>query len=848
MLSFEDLFTKPRKAARSFGELLPWFGMIAPGLVLCQDGSVLAAFAYEGDDVEGREDVEIDHRIDLLQTAFKTLNDRCTLWTVQERRFTGGYQKNEFSNPVASLIDAQWEAACKQRRNAKLTQRMFLSYNFPNKSEALFEALRAELIENDGQVFKSFGGLLRRRLSEKGAVARVRGQLGEIVYEFEKVLASFSGVVERSMGFRRLESSEFLGELYARANLASAPGPVTPPERLSYLNTALATDSVERQHDQIKFKGPTKTAYVAALSTTGTPPEAHSRQIDQIMGIDCEYVLVQCFRFLDRQPAEKAIQDAEMFYRSEVKSVVTRVAERLFDMESDKVNTGNLHLAEDAQDALVELTVGDVAYGYYNMTLLALGDTPRQAESAVDLLASSLRANGYTIVRERHGLLAALLSTFPGNASATLRWRLASTANLADLAPIRTISPGEPTHPLFSRVLGRDVPALCRFVTPHGVAFDFNPHEGDLGHTVVIGGSGSGKTSLLTLLISQFQKYTPSQTYIFDKDHSLMMATVLLGGKHIDMGRAGTARAMNPVRVMMENGDDARLRMWIEILVGADGNAVSGAESTTINGAIQALRRSPASGWKLSAIYALIAGQDQALAYKLGSYVDLSELDGGYGGVGSHSSYFDNAEDDFSLTHIVGMECGGILDDKKVASPFMDYAFYCIERSLDGATPTLIYVEEAWYMLSNPAFASKMEDWLRTFRKKRAFIVFATQALDEIARLPNIGSFLSNIPTQIFLPSMKSNVHEQAGLYRDLFGTTEAQMELLAHAIPKRDYLLVRPTVTRLVNTQMPTALIAINEATIQESKRRQVMEYAREGGPEWQMNFLREVLNVNVE
>ncbi len=178
----------------------------------------------------------------------------------------------------------------------------------------------------------------------------------------------------------------------------------------------------------------------------------------------------------------------------------------------------------------------------------------------------------------------------------------------------------------------------------------------------------------------------------------------------------------------------------------------------------------------------------------------------------------------------------------------MDYAFYCIERSLDGATPTLIYVEEAWYMLSNPAFASKMEDWLRTFRKKRAFIVFATQALDEIARLPNIGSFLSNIPTQIFLPSMKSNVHEQAGLYRDLFGTTEAQMELLAHAIPKRDYLLVRPTVTRLVNTQMPTALIAINEATIQESKRRQVMEYAREGGPEWQMNFLREVLNVKVE
>jgi type IV secretion/conjugal transfer VirB4 family ATPase len=847
MLSFDELFTKPRKYATSFAELLPWFGLISPGMVLCKDGSVLAGFTFEGDDVEGREDVEIDHRIDMLQTSLRTLNDRCTLWTIQERRFTNGYLHNDFSNPIARVIDQQWEQACGQRRNARLRQCMFLSYNFPNKSEAFFEALRAEMVENDGQVIKAFSGLVKRRLSEKGAIARVRGQLAEIAHEFEKVLIAFSGVVEKSMGFRRLEDEELLGELYARANLASAKGPVNPPMGLSYLNTLLATDTVERQHDVVKFKGLTKTTYVAALSTTGTPPQAHSHHMDQLMGLDCEYVLVQCFRFLDRLPAEKAIQDAEMFYRSEVKSVVTRVAERLFDMESDKVNTGNLHLAEDAQQALVELTAGDVAYGYYNMTLLALGDTPRQAEAAVDLLGSSLRANGYTVVRERHGLLSALLSSFPGNADSTLRWKLASTANIADLAPMRTISQGETNHPLFSRLLGYNVPPLCRFLTPYGITFDFNPHEGDLGHTIVIGGSGSGKTSLLTLLIAQFQKYTPSQTFIFDKDHSLMMATVLLGGKHIDMGRTGKSRAMNPVRVMMENNDDARLRMWIEVLITADGNTVSGTESTTINSAIQGLRRSPPSGWKLSAIYALIAGQDHDLALKLSTYVDRSDEEIGAGLAGSHASYFDNFEDDFALTNIVGMECGGVLDDPKVASPFMDYAFYCIERSLDGSTPTLIYVEEAWYMLSNPAFVSKMEDWLRTFRKKRAFVVFATQSLDEISRLPNIGSIITNVPTQIFLPSVKSSVHEQAEMFRKLFGTTDAQMQLLAQAIPKRDYLLVRPSVTRLVNTQMPAALIAINEATIQEAKREQLAEYSHAGGPDWQLNFLREVLHVKV-
>jgi type IV secretion system protein TrbE len=289
-------------------------------------------------------------------------------------------------------------------------------------------------------------------------------------------------------------------------NLASAGGPVDPPEldQLAYLNSLLATDDVDRQHDLFRFRGPSKTVWVGALSTTGTPKSAHSSQVDNLMALDCEYVLCQCFRVLDRVPAEKDIQDAEMFYRSEVKSVVTRVAERLFDVVSDKVNTGNLTLADDAQEALVELTTGDVAYGYYNMTVLALGDTQRQAEAAVDLLSSTLRAGGYTVLRERQGLLSAILTTFAGSSNATLRWKLTSTANIADLAPIRTISTGESTHPLFSRILKREVPPLCRFVTPYGVTYDFNPHEGDLGHTAVVGGSGAGKTTLLTLLIAQF--------------------------------------------------------------------------------------------------------------------------------------------------------------------------------------------------------------------------------------------------------------------------------------------------------------------------------------------------------
>lgn len=846
MVSLEDLFTKPRKAARSYAELIPWFALVDSGIVLCQDGSLLAGFTFDGTDVEGKEDFESDNKINQLQTALRTLNDRITLWTVQERRFVSGYPRGDFANPVAEAIDRQWEKHCSYRRNAHIRQTMYIGFSYPSKTEALFENLQTEIQESNGQFFSSLGRVLKRRMSERSAIESVRGRLNSMVGEFEKILESFAAIVELNLGFRRLRDEHFLGELFSRANLASKPGPVSL-QKLAYLNTSLSADTVIRRNDQLEFKGVSSSTFVAALSATSFPPAAYSGHIDQLMGVDCEYALVQCYKFLDRSTAEKAIQDAEQFFRNEVKSVMTKVFERMTEQETDKVNTGNLHLAEDAQQALVEMTAGDVSYGHYNMTILAMGKSGKEADDAADRIASTLRTNGFALLRERQGIISAMLTTTPGSSKATLRWKLASTANLADLAPIRTISNGESTHPLFSKMAGRDLPPLARFMTPHGIPYDYNPHELDLGHTAIIGGAGAGKTSLMTLFISQFQKYQPAQTFIFDKDHSLMVATLMLGGRHLDLGaKSGRKVGMNPVRVMMENGDDLRLRQWIEVLIAAGGATLTANDGQWIFQAIQGLRKSPPSSWRLSSIYSLIAGVSLELASKLAPYVDRTDHDDT--GRGTYADYFDNDRDSFSLTNMVGMECGGILDMPQLASPFMDYAFYCIEQTLDGVTPTLIYIEEAWYMLSNPQFAAKVEDWLRTFRKKKAFVMFCTQSLDELARLENIGSFVTNIPSQIFLPAIKSSVLQQADLYRSVFGTTDAQLALLAMAIPKRDYLLVKPHVTRLVSTRMPPVLLAINEATSNAAHRKACLEASQAGGPDWQIRFLKESLNVTID
>lgn len=844
MVSLEDLFTKPRKTVASFGELLPWFGMLSEGVVICHDGSLLVGYTFEGSDIEGVNDDDINRRINLMQTAMRQLTDRITLYSIQERRTETSYPASPYVNPVAQRIDDEWAAMCMQYPNAMLTHSIYLAYSFPTKSEALFEQVRNELEQTDSAL-KAFGAVLRQRLSEKSAIGSVRGQLAEMLEDFENIVSAFANIVVNSLNFKRLQGADLLGDLYSRANLASEKGPVRLPDRPVYLNTTVPADDMVRQGDMLEFKGPARSMFCAALSTTGMPPEAYSTHIDQLLGAPCEYVLIQSFRFVDRHMAQTAIQEAELFYRTEVKSAAVRMFERITGIESEKINTGNLALAQDAQEALVEVTAGDVAFGYYNMTILALGRSPREVNRAVDVVASSLRAGGYTITRERQGLMSAFLGSLPGNSRTLLRKYLASSSNVADLCPIRTISRGQPTHPLFSRMLNREVPAHIRFMTPYGVPYDFNLHAEDVGHTVVIGGTGSGKSTIMSLLLAQFQKFFPCQSFIFDKDRSMALMSVLLGGQHIDMADPhGKGVKINPVGRMLQDGDDLALLRWIGVLLSSVDARLSGDDQEELGAKIQQLKSLPKHSWRLSTLYSLLSGSNKRLALKLAPYVDRSDTDGSFA-KGAFSEFFDNEEDAFSLSHLVCMETGRLLQSEQIAAPFMDYAFYCIEKQLDGQTPTFIYVEEAWYMLANPIFEEKINDWLRTFRKKRAFVVFATQSPEELQKLQSWAAFVINVPTRIFLPSINNSVSAVAPIYQSLFAMNEAQLGLLSSAVPKRDYLLIKPGLTRLVEASMPGLVVAINEATGRKDMLAAAQQAASEGRSDWADDFISEVLHV---
>src|SRR6266851_4759587 len=145
---------------------------------------------------------------------------------------------------------------------------------------------------------------------------------------------------------------------------------------------------------------------------------------------------------------------------------------------------------------------------------------------------------------------------------------------------------------------------------------------------------------------------------------------------------------------------------------------------------------------------------------------------------------------------------------------------------------------EAWIMLANSSFGAKIEEWLRTLRKKNAAVVLATQSLAEIANSPHRDVILESCPTKLYLPNPEAENAATRDMYRR-FGLTDRQIEIVAEATPKRHYYYVSPLGRRLFQFSLgPSALAFIGAGSKDDilSARRMI----REHGDVWIVEWLR--------
>ena len=315
------------------------------------------------------------------------------------------------------------------------------------------------------------------------------------------------------------------------------------------------------------------------------------------------------------------------------------------------------------------------------------------------------------------------------------------------------------------------------FDTTSGTPYYFNFHFRDVGHTMIIGPTGAGKTVLMNFLCAQAQKFK-TKLFFFDKDRGAEIFLRALNGSYtiIDPGKVC---GFNPFSLPDVSENKTFLLDLLKQLVSVHGNKVTAEESDKLSKAIAGAYKLDKKDRRLSNIAAFVGiSEEGSLANRLAMWH----------GKGSHAHIFDNETDmiDFSQNMVFGFEMGELLKSPEALGPVLSYIFHRINGALDGS-PCMIVLDEAWALIDNPIFAPKIKDWLKVLRKLNTFVVFATQSVEDASKSEISDTLIQQTATQIFLPNLKATE-----VYTKEFMLSEREFEIIKTTDPRSRFFLVK--------------------------------------------------------
>ncbi|MEZ5930126.1 MAG: hypothetical protein R3C55_16810 [Parvularculaceae bacterium] len=436
------------------------------------------------------------------------------------------------------------------------------------------------------------------------------------------------------------------------------------------------------------------------------------------------------------------------------------------------------------------------------MTLQTLTRKAKEIERVLNGL-------GFVTIRESVNAVEAWLGSLPGHLYANIRAPLIHTLNVAHLAPLSAVWAGQAWNAHL------DAPPLIQATTHETTPFRLTTHIGDVGHTLIVGPTGAGKSVLLALMALQFRRYKDAQIFAFDKGRSMRAAILSLGGAFHDLG-SDDALAFQPLRDIDNDAGRARAQAWLLGVLAEEGVALDPAIKDALWSALSNLSNAPVRERTLTGLTLLLQRADLRDAFK------PFTIDGAM-------AVCSMRKKTLTLTDAIGFEMESLMRREAAVAPALSYLFDRLDDRFDG-WPTLLLLDEAWVSRS-PALAGRLRDWLKTLRKKNVSVVFATQSLSDIQSSSIAPAIIESCPSRIFLPNARAREAGIRSAYEG-FGLNERQIEMIGAASPKRHYYYQSAIGNRLFELGLGPVALALCGASGPDDHKLidSIMRESREG------------------
>ena len=733
-----------RKRSSSLADFLPWAALVAPGVVLNKDGSFQRTVRFRGPDLDSATPAELVGTTGRLNNALRRLGSGWAIFVEAQRNPATDYPESRFPDSASALLDIERREQFEDS-GVLFESSYFLTFVWLPPAE---EASRMEswLYEGRDRTGVDAWELL------KGFVDRT-----------DRVLNLVEGFVPEADW---LDDGETL--TYLHSTISVSRHRVRVPETPMHLDALLADQPLAGG-----LEPRLGDFHLRTLTVIGFPTTTFPGILDDLNRLAFLYRWSTRAIMLDKTDATRLVTKIRRQWFAKRKSIAAILKEVLYNEQSVLVDSDAANKAADADAALQNLGSDQVGEAYVTATVTVWDADPSIADEKLRLVEKVIQSRDFTAIVEGVNAIEAWLGSIPGQVYANVRQPPISTLNLAHMIPLSAVWAGPAKDEHF------DAPPLFYAKTEGSTPFRFALHVGDVGHLMLVGPTGAGKSVLLALMALQFRRYPRSQVFVFDFGGSIRASTLAMGGDWQDLGgalsddAASTPVSLQPLAGIHHTPERAWAADWLVDILIREGVTITPEVKEHIWSALTSLASAPVEERTITGLTVLL--QSSALKQALRPYCIG----------GAHGRLLDAETERLGEASMQAFETEGLIGTK-AAPAVLAYLFHRIEARFDGR-PTLLVIDEGWRALDDSGFADKIKEWLKTLRKKNASVVFSSQSLADIEASPIAPVLVESCPTRIFLANERAIEPQIAAVYRQ-FGLNDRQIEIVARATPKREY------------------------------------------------------------
>ena len=707
---------------------VPYIGHASEGVVLLDDGSLLAMLRLDGAAFELADPREVNARHAQRNILLRNISsERLVLAThvVRTLEESAIYPDQPCKSDFARELDGAY-------RDRLFSNRLFRNELF--LSVLLRPAGSGKVL--DGNVLALFA---KRRRGDRNRAASA-ANLDALESTLTTLSYELSAYGPRRLGVRE-KNGVLFSELGEALRLVLTGEHMPVPLVNGHLGGAIYTDRVIVGREAIEIRGPSGSTYAAGFGLREYPASTWPGMFDTILGAPYRCVLTQTFGFLNKQSAQ---------------GIMGRKQNQMVS-SNDKAASQTAALSEAAD----MLASNAFAMGDHHLSLVTWADSLDRLKEVAGRARRDLAESGAVIAREDLGLEGAYWGQLPGNMGLRIRPGAITSRNFAAMATMHNYPKGAGK--------GHWGAPVTLFRSTGGTAYKFHFHAPtetvkDLGNVFVAGPAGSGKTTLTLFLLAMAERQG-AQVVFFDKDRGGDILARAVGGRYLVLP-SGEATGLAPLKALSSSPADCRfVAQLVKALVGLDPHQdLAPEQERRLNLGVQAVMELPPEARSFGELRAFLG---QADPEGPGAKLDKWCKGGALGWV------LDNDADTVELDKpFVGFDVTSFRDDPVTRGPILAYLFHRVEKLFDRRRLVLA-IDEFWKALLDEGFRAVVNDKLKTIRKLNGLVLLATQSPADALRSPIAHSIIEQCPTQILMPNSRADAKD----YRDGLKLTEAEYQ-----------------------------------------------------------------------